>query len=257
MPSTIPRGRSRRSAPACRASPISASRSASSRSSATNTVREARMRGARPCAAAPPDRRRSSGSGCRAATGRGASAGRGCVRDSISPSPAAPARLAPSTLKVACQTRSDQARIGRIQPVAAGQRPPGPGVEQHAMMPDQQRRAFGAVEAERLVRRQVAARARLPPPGGRRTSDRAPRHPPPPGSAAPAAGMTIPVPRRIRAVARRPGPGTRRAPAGRLRPRENGAARPRRNRSRNSRRGRSARSPAGSARPRPPDRAGG
>ena len=50
-----------------------------------------------------------------------------------------------------------QAGIGRIQPVAAGQRPPRPGVEQHAMMPDQQRRALGAVQAERLVSRQIAA----------------------------------------------------------------------------------------------------
>src|SRR5437879_2561943 len=36
----------------------------------------------------------------------GALAGRGCVRDSMRPSPAAPARLAPSTVNVACQTRS-------------------------------------------------------------------------------------------------------------------------------------------------------
>ena len=50
-----------------------------------------------------------------------------------------------------------QARIGRIEPVAAGQRPPGPGIDQHAMIADQQRRAFVAVEAERRVRRQIAA----------------------------------------------------------------------------------------------------
>jgi hypothetical protein len=36
----------------------------------------------------------------------GAFAGLGCVRDSMRPSPAAPARLAPSTVNVACQTRA-------------------------------------------------------------------------------------------------------------------------------------------------------
>jgi hypothetical protein len=40
----------------------------------------------------------------------GASAERGWVRDSIRPSPARPARRAPSTLKVACQMRST--RVG-------------------------------------------------------------------------------------------------------------------------------------------------
>ena len=36
----------------------------------------------------------------------GASGERGWVRDSISPSPARPARRAPATVKVACQMRS-------------------------------------------------------------------------------------------------------------------------------------------------------
>src|SRR5215469_14149753 len=89
----------------------------------------------------------------------GPPAGLGWVRDSISPSPAAPARCAPPILNVACQTRSTSAGLSGVQPVAAGQLTPGPGIDQHTKMPDQQRGALIAVAVEGLVCRQVAAGA--------------------------------------------------------------------------------------------------
>ena len=115
-------------------------------SSATNTVREARMRGAR-----PGQQRLQIGVDHRVLdVGQrqiGRSAGRGCVRDSISPSPAAPARRAPSTENVACQTRSG--RLGSAD--KAGRRraaPPGQASRSTSTMPDQHLCALRAVLAE-------------------------------------------------------------------------------------------------------------
>ena len=52
----------------------------------------------------------------------GAPIGRGCVRESMRPSPAAPARRAPSTVNVACQMRST-----RLGFVGYSRSPPGSG----------------------------------------------------------------------------------------------------------------------------------
>ena len=142
---------------------------------------------ARGPAAGPRDRRRSSDAGCRAATGGALPAVGLRARQH---QPVARRTGPPGAFHVeGCLPDAiHQAGIGRIQPVTTGQRPPRPGVEQHAMMPYQQRRALGAVQAERAYMPRGCRRARPRPPGGRHTSGRAPRHPPPPGSAAPAAG---------------------------------------------------------------------
>ena len=94
--------------------------------------------------------------GQRAASG--ASGGRGWVRDSIRPSPAAPARRAPSTLKVACQMRSTKVGLARIQPVAARQRAAPPRRCAAARDCRHQLSALVGVQAERGEGGQVAAR---------------------------------------------------------------------------------------------------
>jgi hypothetical protein len=80
------------------------------------------------------------------------------VRDSISPSPAWPARRAPSTENVACQIRSAEGGRRRIEPVAAGQRAAIPGRAHLLEIVAHQFVARGAVEAEGGEGGEVAAR---------------------------------------------------------------------------------------------------
>ena len=125
---------------------------------------------ARGPAAAPPDRRRSSGSGSRRSdsVGRARAAGAACATAS-GRRPRAPARRAPSTEKVACQMRSTRSGIRRIEPIAAGQRRARPRRRAaRARCSDEQRRALGAVQAERRVTPRGCRRGRRRPPGGRR-----------------------------------------------------------------------------------------
>ena len=149
--------------------------------------------------AAPPDRHRSSGSGSRPTTGRERSAGRGCARDSISPSPAAPARLAPSIVNVACQMRSTRCGVDGYS-----RSPPGSG------RPAQASRSTWRCPASSVPRsalsRPNASNAERLPPGPTPTS----RRPPDIRSSTAASSatrigsssgrVTIAVPRRIRDV---------------------------------------------------------
>ena len=119
--------------------------------------------------AAPPDTHRSSGSGSRPATGRARRPAAAACATACRPSPAAPARRAPSTVNVACQMRSTRCGFAGYS-----RSPPGSG------RPAQASRSICRCPASRIPRSALswpnAAYAERLPPGPTPTSRRPPRH---------------------------------------------------------------------------------